>query len=322
MKVCIFGCKSSTIDLINFLKKKKCELFLVTIEQKVLEKNHVAGFFDLSFVFEKSNTFFTSDYSLKKEADYFINQKFDIGFVMGWQRLIPKEILETFSIGVFGMHGSSMNLPEGRGRSPLNWSLIEGRKIFYTNLFKYEPGVDDGKILERNKFQILETDTAETLHFKNTLSMLKLIDKNWNNLVSGKFDLIDQDHTKATYYPKRTPKDSYISLEDDIFSIERFIRAVSEPFGGAKLINECNSEEVIIHRASVFDFTEFYFENADNGKIVHVFQNEKFLLKLKGGILIVHQYEGVINVGDTFTKKINSFERFLKNTFGRYDLKP
>ena len=47
------------------------------------------------------------------------------------KRLIPIDILEQFSVGAFGMHGSSMDLPLGRGRSPLNWSLIEGRKFFY-----------------------------------------------------------------------------------------------------------------------------------------------------------------------------------------------
>ena len=28
---------------------------------------------------------------------------------MGWQRIIPTEVLECFEYGVFGMHGSSRN---------------------------------------------------------------------------------------------------------------------------------------------------------------------------------------------------------------------
>ena len=104
------------------------------------------------FVKNKVEVYTSHKYSLKSEEDFaFSKNNFQIGFVVGWQRLIPENILDTF-IGVFGMHGSAMKLPKGRGRSPMNWSIIEGRKVFYTNLFKYNSGADDGDVLDTFKF--------------------------------------------------------------------------------------------------------------------------------------------------------------------------
>ena len=150
--------------------------------------------------------------------------------------------------------------------------------------------------------------------------MLRLIDKNWMNFKNNNLVLANQDHSKATYYPKRTLNDSYISLEDDIFCVERFIRAVSKPFGGAKLVNYETKKEIIIHRASIFDFNEFHFETSSNGTVVHKFQSSKFLLKLKGGLLLVHEFEGLVNLGDIFDRSLNSFQRFSRNSFGRFDV--
>lgn len=46
----------------------------------------------------------------------------------------------------------------------MNWSLIEGRKWFHTNLFKFQAGIDDGPIVDTFTFSITDADTGETLH--------------------------------------------------------------------------------------------------------------------------------------------------------------
>ena len=75
------------------------------------------------------------------------------------------------------MHGSSKPLPHGRGRSPMNWSLVQNKDCFYTHLFRYRPGVDDGEIAAVQIFDITPFDTCLTLHYKNTLSMIGLLEK-------------------------------------------------------------------------------------------------------------------------------------------------
>jgi methionyl-tRNA formyltransferase len=276
------------------------------------------------FCIENNIEVYTSHkYSLKSEEDtsFFKKKMFQLGFVVGWQRLVPETILETFSIGVFGMHGSAMNLPKGRGRSPMNWSIIEGRKVFYTNLFKYDNGADDGDVLDTFKFQVSDHDTGETMHFKNTLAMKFLIEDNIENLLNRTFKLTKQPTLVPTYYPKRNESDSLIDWSDDSINIDRLIRAVTKPFNGA--YSFIRSNKIIIYRANIFDFQEFGFDSSRPGEVVAVYNNGKFLIKSFGGLLLVHEYETNIKVhiGDLLSNGEESKNIFQYNKHGFHDLK-
>lgn len=320
MGIVVFGCKQSTVDLITHLElMTEMRLTLITVSKNVAERNHIAGYRDLRNYSLRGDVIVVDDYTLSSNLPDVLQTQQSIGFVMGWQRLIPSRVLNNFSVGVFGMHGSATNLPEGRGRSPLNWALIEGRKQFYTNLFKYNPGVDDGDILDTYKFSIGERDTIETLHFKNTLAMLSLIERNISQLLSGSpLGLIPQEAEGATYYPKRKLSDSFIDFSDDINSVERFIRAVTRPFGGARA--QFLGREIIIYSAQVFDQTEFHYSREETGKIVHLFDNKMFLIKLKGGLLLVKDYEGEIELGGVFKLTPPNGVRFTRNKYGNFDI--
>jgi len=93
--------------------------------------------------------YYAESYSLSTSLDinYFKDRNFYILLLGGWQRLIPKEILNTIHYPI-GQHGSSEFLPEGRGRSPLNWAIILGKKRLIWNLFLLTPMMDEGDILD------------------------------------------------------------------------------------------------------------------------------------------------------------------------------
>ncbi|MDA9991801.1 formyltransferase family protein [Candidatus Marinimicrobia bacterium] len=324
MTVAVFGCKNTTKFLIEFLSEHIKIKYLITIDEIKGEKFDVADYCDLTEVANKYfiNVYTSKTYSLKRkeDVDYIKNLNIDISFVVGWQRLIPVEILNSMSIGSFGMHGSSMDLPLGRGRSPMNWSIIEGRKYFHTNLFKYDDGVDSGDILDSFKFDITNRDTSETMHFKNTLAMKYLIEKNLDKLLSNKFKLKRQRDIKPTYYPKRIPDDSLIDWSLDVYELERFIRAVTKPFNGAFTYLK---NKVIIYDAQVFDISYYGYCSNKHGEIVVVFPNGKFLVKCSGGLLLVNDYQmknDYIKTGKTFNNGNKDFTFFKKNKFGFFDL--
>lgn len=323
-KIAIFGCKATTAFLAESLSEQYPISLLVTIDPENGRKNKVADYKDLKVWAEAGNiaVYQAKTYSLKDSDDVeFINsKKLDAAFVMGWQRLIPNTILEGLRVGAFGMHGSSMNLPLGRGRSPMNWSLIEGRKVFYTNLFRYDPGIDSGDIVDTCKFGISSGDTAETMHFKNTLAMKYLVQKNIKDILANRLNLQKQKDITPSYYPKRTPEDSLINWERDVCFIERFIRAVTRPFNGA--FSFIQDQKIIIYDAQIFDLNEFGYENEDAGTIVEVFTNEKFLVKGFGGLLLVNDYEysGKLKKGMRFGNGGMEIKQFELNPFGYHDV--
>ncbi len=324
-EIAVFGCKATTLFLLDNLNIPYKIRHLITISPEAGQKHEVADYFDLKAAAEARGitVYQAKYYSLKHEADqaYIQSLGIDLAFVIGWQRLIPEPVLAGLSIGAFGMHGSSMNLPLGRGRSPMNWSIIEGRQAFYTNLFRYDPGVDSGDIVDTFKFQITARDTAETMHFKNTLAMKYLIERNIEHLVHNDFRLTKQDGTLApTYYPKRTPQDSLIDWGLDVTALERFIRAVTRPFNGA--FTFVGDQTITLWDAQVFDVHDFGYEKWPAGTVVAVFESGKFLVKCFGGLLLVNAYDAGFAParGMQFGNNNLEIRQFERNHQGFFDL--
>ena len=322
--IALFGCKSTTLFLLDALLATGHSVQVITIDAEKGKSQRVADYTDLlPHCRERDVPVYVAEkYSLQSVRDeaFFSNQPFDLGFVVGWQRLIPAGVLQTFATGVFGMHGSSMDLPRGRGRSPMNWSIIEGREVFYTNLFRYDPGADDGDVLDTYKFQITPHDTGETMHFKNTLAMKYLVEKNLPALLAGEHHLTPQPAIAPTYYPKRVPSDSLINWDADLTSLARFIRAVAPPFNGA--YTYIGEQRVTITRANPFDVRDFGYEAAAPATVVTVFPNGKFVVKCYGGLLLVHEYTSDVQVGtgDRFGNGTEEIRRFPQNGEGGFDL--
>lgn len=325
-KIAIIGCKSTTQFLIENLIGSFEIDFLITVDAETATKNEVADYTDLRFFCKENGiTCYTAaSYALTRNEDclFFKENKIDLCFVIGWQRLIPENILEMLAIGAFGMHGSAMGLPLGRGRSPLNWALIEGRKQFYTSLFKYDKGIDSGCIVDTYKFQVNEVDNAETLHLKNSLAMVHLIHRNLDALLKGQANLKTQDETiSPTYYPKRNPTDSLIDWRQDIHAIERFIRAVSYPFNGAFTFTQ-RGIKLTIASAQIFDYSEFGYADAQAGEVVQVFANGKLLVKCFGGLLLVTHYrsDAILKRGDLLNNYQHTIKSFERNRHGNFDI--
>ncbi len=323
--IAFFGCKATSRFLLENLQLPFPIKYLITIDSAKGEKFQVADYCDLKTFAESKGieVYQARYYSLKHEEDLtrIKDLQIDIAFVMGWQRLIPGDILASMTVGAFGMHGSSMNLPLGRGRSPMNWSIIEGRKAFYTNLFKYDPGVDSGDVMDTFKFEVGEKDTAETMHYKNTLAMKYLIERNIERLVSNDFQVFAQDDAiTPTYYPKRTPTDSLLNWNQEVYALERFIRAVTKPFNGA--FTFLGDQKISIYQAQVFDTHDFGYQQAKPGTVVAVFDNGKFLVRCYGGLLLVSDFEteAAIVKGSKFHNNGMELKVFPRNELGFFDV--
>jgi methionyl-tRNA formyltransferase len=322
-RVAVAGCKSTTEYLIRSLHQAGLTVdLLITISPQKAQKVAVADYKDLrSFAINEGIECYTAHkYHLKTIEDqtYLTTVSIDVLFVIGWQRLIPPWLLNHLSQGAFGMHGSADNLPKGRGRSPINWSLIEGRTSFTTNLFRYDAGVDSGDILDSITFCVTSADTAETCHFKNSLAMKTLIIRHYNAIISGEFNLRKQSDNTATFYPKRRPTDSLIDWSSSIHVLHRFIRAVTKPFNGA--FTHGQAGVVRLYRAEVFETQLFGFDQCIWGQVVEIFPHDKFLIRVNGGLLLVHEYEGQIALNEVLHDAGLSRQIFATNDRGYHDL--
>ena len=177
MKITLMGCKGTTLDLLNnIISEKAFNIDLViTLPENLGEKHGVAfyrGSEIVNYCKDKSiPVHVVKSYTLKDQADlkFFKEAQIDLLLVIGWERIVPDEVLKTLGRFACGMHGSPYGLPKGRGRSPMNWALIGGHNRFVTNLFKYNPFIDAGNIIGFQVFEINEFDTISSLHIKNRI---------------------------------------------------------------------------------------------------------------------------------------------------------
>ncbi len=177
-------------------------------------------------------------YALSSDADraLFAERDLGLGLCTGWQRLIPQAVLDRFAAGVFGWHGSLMQFPHGRGRSPLNWSIRLGGERVFHNCFRYRTGVDDGPVFETRVLPIApETEIAELqgAALEHIKASAVAVVQAWR---SGDLEaqLIEQPPGPSVMLPKITPDDGRLTFQrSDAEALSCLIRSCARPFPGA-----------------------------------------------------------------------------------------
>lgn len=152
----------------------------------------------------------------------------DVILVAGWYYMVPRIIREIPTEGVWGLHASL--LPDYAGGAPLVWAMINGEEFTGTTLFKMDSGVDDGDIIDQEKFFIDEDDTIKTLLSKALISSKNIIIK---ALKSSIINYKPQNKSMLKIYPQRSPEDGEIDWSWDKKRIENFVRAQTKPYPGA-----------------------------------------------------------------------------------------
>ena len=288
----VFGVKDTTAEIVTYIEKNigKVDL-VVTIHPDVLAGNQVSGYQGLSWLTDvyKIPVFETHSYGLKDERTrkFFEENTFEIGISMGWQRLIPGEILNRFRHGMFGFHGSCGYLPFGRGRSPLNWSVISGDSRFVLNLFQYDEGADSPNVFANEMFAINPHDTIRTLQYKNILVSKRLIARLLQAWKQGEISVKKDFRDFDSWYGKRTQADGKLDFHDRTRNLYNLIRGVTAPFPGAFCF--CGDEKVTVWEAHPFD-EMLDFSMYAPGEIIDKFDG-KLIVRTVDGSLLLDKWE-------------------------------
>lgn len=292
--ICLIGVKDTTISLAEYIIKNVCRIdCIITIDNKKVNTENISGYQSIAAFASEHNIrlFEASDYSLRDTASkaFFSENTFGIGVCMGWQRLIPLEVLERFAAGVFGFHGSCGYLPYGRGRSPLNWSMVEGDTRFILNLFRYDEKADSPNVYQSRMFEINIHDTIRTLQYKNLIVSYDLVAMLIDDYKSGTIKINTKSNDFDSFYPKRRPKDGKISFIQKTREIYNLIRGVTAPFPGAFCFIKKSNEKVTIWHAVPFDML-LDFSAYQPGEVIEVFDGMPLIRTIDGSLLI-RQYE-------------------------------
>jgi len=134
------------------------------------------------------------------------------------------------STGAINVHASL--LPKYRGAAPVNWAIINGEKQTGISIITLSEKMDAGKILAREKTDILENETAGELHDRLAQMAAPLLLKTIDKITDGSIVYTEQDHSKATLAPKLKKSDGFLDFSESAKTLEGKIRGLW-PWPGA-----------------------------------------------------------------------------------------
>ena len=152
---------------------------------------------------ETLNLEFRTPESLKdnnEEFEYFKKIDADLAIVVAYGQLIPKKFLNLTKKGFINIHASL--LPKWRGAAPIQRSIINLDKETGISVMKISEELDTGPVCNTYKIDLEDNLNANDVADKlSQLAAEKVLD-NIDDILDGKANFIEQDHSKATYASK------------------------------------------------------------------------------------------------------------------------
>lgn len=163
-------------------------------------------------------------------TEEFVNKlkELDIDYivVVAFGQMIGNVLLEAYPDRIINLHPSK--LPEYRGASPMQFSILNGDKITSATTMLIEKGMDSGDILMQKDVEIKDSDDYTSMEEKlGEMGALAIRDTllNFDSLYEKR---IKQDDEKATFCTKITKDMGKINWSKSSFDIINKIRAFVE----------------------------------------------------------------------------------------------
>lgn len=136
----------------------------------------------------------------------------DMCFLISCNEIVSPSILKKYKYSLV-IHAS--NLPIGRGWSPHIWTILNNENEITISLLEASENVDTGNIWKKMKLKIerhLLNDEVMKIINKAHIDLINYAVNNSTNVIPE----LQDTSVKPTYFKKRTPSDSEISIDKSI----------------------------------------------------------------------------------------------------------
>lgn len=133
----------------------------------------------------------------KSQLDLVHDVRPDLIVSVGFDHLVPPDILDVPSKGAINLHPAL--LPYNRGKSPNVWPLIEGTPAGVT-LHYMDESFDTGEIISQRQIETDFADTGKQLHSRLENAQYDLFTEVWPDIQSGRIDTMPQDSGQGSYH--------------------------------------------------------------------------------------------------------------------------
>lgn len=173
----------------------------------------------------------TDEFDKKETLQKITKFKPDVFLYYGWSWMIPKAIYKNHLCLV--LHPSP--LPKYRGGSPIQNQIIAGETKSAVSIIQTIDKIDAGDIYSQTEFPL--SGSLEEIFSKivkiGSRDTIKLLDR----LATGSIQPTKQDLSQGSYYKRRKPNESELTIEDlqnkTSEELYNFIRALTDPYPNA-----------------------------------------------------------------------------------------
>ncbi|MBD3379645.1 MAG: methionyl-tRNA formyltransferase [Candidatus Omnitrophica bacterium] len=170
-----------------------------------------------------------ADPSDKEFQDTLRQKQADLFIVIDYGKFLSVDILKVPEGFCLNLHPSL--LPEYRGASPVNYAILDGRRMTGNTVFRMDRRMDAGDIILRERLEIRPEDDAVSLSRrlseKGALLLMSAIDL----IEKGAAVFTPQDDTAATFAPRLDRKMAKIDWSAGSEQICRKVRGL-KPWPG------------------------------------------------------------------------------------------
>ena len=152
---------------------------------------------------------------LNNEEEYnFLNSlDADLAIVVAYGQIIPKKFLSLTKTGFINIHASL--LPKWRGAAPIQRSIMNLDQETGISIMRIAEKLDTGPVCNNYKIQLNENLNALEISEKlSSLAAEKILD-NVDDILDGKANFIEQDHSNATYASKIQKTEGQINWDEN-----------------------------------------------------------------------------------------------------------
>jgi methionyl-tRNA formyltransferase len=243
-----------------------------------------------AFALEKKIPVFNSNPRNGKGIAYLNSLKIQIDIILSVNYLfiIDPDVIHYPRVAAVNIHGSL--LPKYRGRTPHVWAIINNETETGITAHLISKECDAGPIIDQLHVPIEIHDTGGSILDKYLNLYPSFVETVLKKFYLGNVESKPQNHSKATFFGKRTPESGAIQWSWQRERIYNWIRAQALPYPGAFCFN--NGKRITIDKIEFSDLG-FNFEQP-NGLIL--VGGEQPVIKTPNGTIRIletrenHQY--------------------------------
>jgi len=159
----------------------------------------------------------------------------DLGVMAFVTDIVPESILNCPKLGTIQYHPSL--LPRHRGRSAINWAIIQGDTRTGITVLWPDAGIDTGPILLQKEADISPTDTVGSLYYDKLFPLgVEAIVESIELTREGAAPRIPQDESQATYEPPCQEKHAVIDWAAPLARVYDLIRGTNPQPGATTVL--------------------------------------------------------------------------------------